>query len=170
MFYNLSATLFSSSTLQFFILSRKIPNLTKIKVCTYLPHICDEEQKINNTNQECLLNDKWEDWGWSIYQYYHQTQPVVPSCSSKQVFRNIHRKTSVLKSLFNKVAGHQNCNFIKKRLQQRCFPVKFSKLLRTLFLQNMSHRTCSVKLFLFLSPYSSDTLSKQEVVPSHENK
>ena len=32
---------------------------------------------------------------------------------------NIHRKTPVLESLFNEVAG---MNFIKKRLQQRCFP------------------------------------------------
>ena len=31
---------------------------------------------------------------------------------------------------FNKVAGPQNSNFIKKRLQQRFFPVKFAKLLR----------------------------------------
>ena len=27
------------------------------------------------------------------------------------------------KSLFNKVAGLQACNFIEKRLQHRCFPV-----------------------------------------------
>ena len=31
----------------------------------------------------------------------------------------------MLESLFNKVAGLQACNFIKKRLQNRCFPVKF---------------------------------------------
>ena len=32
----------------------------------------------------------------------------------------------------------QACNFIKKRLQHRCFPMKFTKFLRTLFLQNIS--------------------------------
>ena len=32
---------------------------------------------------------------------------------------------------FNKVAGPQNSNFIQKRLQQRFFPVKFAKFLRT---------------------------------------
>ena len=154
MFYNLSTTLFSSSTLQFFIFSRKIPNLTKIKVCTYLPHICDEERKINNTNQECLLNYKWEDWGWSIYQYYHQTQPVVPSCSSKQVFRNIHRKTSVLKSLFNKVAGHQNCNFIKKRLPAKVFSCEICKTFENNFFtehvpSDMFCKTVSVSFALF---------------------
>ena len=49
-------------------------------------------------------------------------------------FRRFHRKTPVLESLFNKVAGLQACNFITNRLQHRCFPVKFTKFLRTLFL------------------------------------
>ena len=48
-------------------------------------------------------------------------------------FANFYRKTPVLDSLFNKVAGPQACSFIKKRLQHRCFPVKFAKLLRTPF-------------------------------------
>ena len=43
--------------------------------------------------------------------------------------RRIDRKTSVLESLFNKVAGLQICNFIKKRLQSRCFLVNFAKFL-----------------------------------------
>ena len=50
-------------------------------------------------------------------------------------FRNIHRKTSVLESLFNKVTGLQACNFTKKRLQHRRFPENianyFEKHLRT---------------------------------------
>ena len=32
----------------------------------------------------------------------------------------------------------QACNFIKKRLQHRCFPMKFTKSLRAPFLQNTS--------------------------------
>ena len=36
-------------------------------------------------------------------------------------------------SLFNKVAGLQACNFIKKRLQHGCFPVNIAKCLRTAF-------------------------------------
>ena len=32
----------------------------------------------------------------------------------------------------------QACNFIKKRLQHRCFPVKSAKFFKTLFLQNTS--------------------------------
>ena len=42
-------------------------------------------------------------------------------CSEK--FRNIHRKTTVLKSLFNKVAG----------IAGKCFPVNIAKCLRTAF-------------------------------------
>ena len=47
---------------------------------------------------------------------------------------NIERKTTELKSLFNKVADLQACKFIKKRLQLRCFPLNIAKFLRTAFL------------------------------------
>ena len=33
--------------------------------------------------------------------------------------------------------GLKSCNFIEKRLQHRFFPVKFEKILRTLFLKNI---------------------------------
>ena len=69
------------------------------------------------------------------------------------IFRSDHRRCSIHKALvknaviftekqlwwslfFNKVADLQACNFIKKRLQRKCFPVKFAKFLRTPFLQN----------------------------------
>ena len=48
------------------------------------------------------------------------------SCSYN--FRNIGRKTPVLESLFNKVTGHQACDFTKNRLQRRRFPVIIAKL------------------------------------------
>ena len=41
-------------------------------------------------------------------------------------FRNIHRKTP-------KVAGLEACNFIKKRLQHRCFATNIVKFFRTAF-------------------------------------
>ena len=47
-------------------------------------------------------------------------------CSLK--FRKFHKKTPVLESLVNKVTDRKAYNFIKKRLHQRCFPVKFAKL------------------------------------------
>ena len=44
-------------------------------------------------------------------------------------------ETPVLESLFNK--GHQVCNFIKKRLQHRCFPVIIAKFLSTYFEEHL---------------------------------
>ena len=37
----------------------------------------------------------------------------------------ISEDNTCVKSLFNQVAGLQACNFIKKRPQHRCLPVKF---------------------------------------------
>ena len=45
---------------------------------------------------------------------------------------------TVLESLFNKVAGLKACNFIKKKLQHRCFPVNL--VLGATFLQNTPGR------------------------------
>ena len=39
----------------------------------------------------------------------------------------------MLETLFNKVRGLKVCSFIKKRLQHRCFPVKYAKFWRTPF-------------------------------------
>ena len=39
-------------------------------------------------------------------------------------------KAPVLESLFNKVVDLQVCNFLKKRLQRRCFPVNITKSFR----------------------------------------
>ena len=55
-------------------------------------------------------------------------------CSKK--FRKFHKKTSVLDSLFNKVVL---LNFIKKRLQHRCFLVKLAKFVRTSFFAEPLH-------------------------------
>ena len=44
----------------------------------------------------------------------------------------------MLESNFSKDSGPICSNFIKKRLQHSCFPVKFAKFLRTPFLQNTS--------------------------------
>ena len=70
-------------------------------------------------------------------------------------FRKFHRKLPVLESLFNKVAGLQVCNVIKKRLQQKCVLVKFTKLLRTPFLQNTSGRLLPLFAVSFWEIFSS---------------
>ena len=54
-------------------------------------------------------------------------------------FKNFTWKRLVLESNFSKVAGLICCNFIKKRLLHRCFPVKFAKFLRTLFFTEHLH-------------------------------
>ena len=75
---------------------------------------------------------------------------------NSNIDRSSHRRCSVEKcvlknftnfagkhlcwSLFFKGACLQPCNFIKKRLQHSCFPVKFAKFLRTSFLKNICER------------------------------
>ena len=46
----------------------------------------------------------------------------------------------MLDSLFNKVAGLQSCNFVKKRLQHRSFPVNIVEFLTTPVLKNSRKR------------------------------
>ena len=52
----------------------------------------------------------------------------------------------VLQSLFDKAAGFSAYNFIKKRLQHSCFPVKFAKFLRTCFYRTPPVAASEVKL------------------------
>ena len=47
--------------------------------------------------------------------------------------RNIHRKISVLESLFNKFIGLQALNFTKKRFKHRRFPVNIANFKNTYF-------------------------------------
>ena len=46
----------------------------------------------------------------------------------------------MLEFLFNIVPGLKASNFIKKRLQHRCFPVNNEKILRTPILKNIYER------------------------------
>ena len=46
---------------------------------------------------------------------------IQDKCSCK--FCKFRRKTPMLESLFDKVAGLYTCNLIKKRFQHRSFPV-----------------------------------------------
>ena len=52
----------------------------------------------------------------------------------------------MLEPPFNKLAGFKTCNFLKKRLQHRCFPVNIAKFLRTLILMKI----CEQLLLQFL--------------------
>ena len=69
-----------------------------------------------------------------MLKFRDQPPEVFYKKSSSEKFHNFHRKTPVLdilESIFNKVAVLQGCNFIKNRLQRRCFPVNIAKFLRT---------------------------------------
>ena len=66
------------------------------------------------------------------------TEAEVHKDFFQKSFGNFTRKTPALESLFKKDACLRTCNFIKKRLQRRCFPVKFAKFLRAPFLQKAS--------------------------------
>ena len=50
------------------------------------------------------------------------------------IFRGKHLCWSLF---FTKILGLKDCNFIKKRLQDRCFPANIAKFLRTPILKNI---------------------------------
>ena len=79
---------------------------------------------------------------------HSQKQPpeVLYKKSFFQTFCDIHRKTPVLGLIFNKVAGHQSCDF-KKRLQHRYFFVNIGKFIITPILKNICKRLHFWKLF-----------------------
>ena len=59
---------------------------------------------------------------------------------------------------FNKAAGLRDCNYIKKRLQNRCFPVKIAKFLRRACSQNTAvgcFYRCSIKKLFRKVPQTS---------------
>ena len=62
------------------------------------------------------------------------TDATVCICSTKKVFIKISQISQ------QNTCGLHVCNFIKNRLQHRCFPVKFAKLLRTRILKNICKR------------------------------
>ena len=74
--------------------------------------------------------------------YKNQKQPPEVLCEKRCSLKccKIHRKAPVSESLLLKQTPVEACNFIKKRLCQRCFPVNFAKFFRTPFSQNTSGR------------------------------
>ena len=88
-----------------------------------------------------LLHSIWIVFGRSFDVFGAFLQRDIFSFPQKQPsfpwkLRDIHRKTPVLESLFNKVTGLQ-CNFIKMRPQQRCFPVDIAKFFRAPILKKI---------------------------------
>ena len=70
----------------------------------------------------------------SLNHCLKETEAVGYRCSSKYVLLKISyisQENTCVGVSFKKVAGLQTCNFIKKRLKRRCFPVKNSFYYRT---------------------------------------
>ena len=100
---------------------------------------CNEGFHSTIFNHFCLgLNRKKSVWEWDPREINYRG-------SHSQIFF----KKGVLEYFVNFTGKHlrlpesflikmQACNFIKKRLQQSCFPVKFEEILRKSFLQNTS--------------------------------
>ena len=85
----------------------------------------------------------------------HQSLPHERKVFRTENYRRSHWRCSVEKGIlkkftnftgkhlkvpFNKVAVLRACNFSKKRLQHRCFPIKFAEVLRTYILKNICER------------------------------
>ena len=86
--------------------------------------------------------------------------------NSSAIFRSSHRRCSIEKTIlkhfvtftgkhlcrglfFNKIAGHQVCNFIKKRLQHRCFLANITKFIRRPVLKNIWKRAALLESVLW---------------------
>ena len=97
---------------------------------TVSPHV------FNCTKKEAITGVfLWIDFVNTIFLVYF-TQASVRACSTKQVFKiseNLQENTCARDFFLEKVAHHQVCNVIKKRLQHRFFTVNFAKLLKALF-------------------------------------
>ena len=71
-------------------------------------------------------------------------------CSIKKtilIFCDIQRKAPMQGSIFNNVAGHQVCSFIKKTLQHRYHRANIRKFIRRTILKNISERLHCWKVF-----------------------
>ena len=82
-------------------------------------------------------------------------EAVVRRCSVEKVFLRISQYSQediCLESLFTKVAERKPCNFIRKRLQHRCFLTKF---FRTGFYKSSPVAASKIENLFFLWLYSS---------------
>ena len=107
----------------------------------------------------------------------------MASCCSnfltESIIRSSHRRCSVKKAVLKEFAnftGKHRCwslfliklqaNFIKKRLQHRCFPVKFAKFLKTPVSKNIWEQLLLHCQRLILLHYFHQKIFQQEMVIS----
>ena len=83
-----------------------------------------------------------------LFNHFQRQPPeVFHKESYSQTFCDIHRKTLVQGSFFNKVEGHQACNLTKKRLQHKYFLANIMKFIRRPILKSISEWLRCWKVF-----------------------
>ena len=98
-------------------------------ICINQPSLCERQLVV--VYKRSVSDDDNDDDNEGIVIFLEAVTRNVLQKKLLLKYRNIHRKTPVLESLFNEVAVLKACNFIIKRLQYRCFSVKNAKFLRT---------------------------------------
>ena len=80
-----------------------------------------------------------------LYSIHKQSPKVLCYKRCCQKFCKCHKKTLLLESAFNKIAGVQAYNFIKRRLQHWCFSYESSGIFKNTYfkehLKNKEHLT-----------------------------
>ena len=124
-----------------------------------------EETEENSEDRCCIIGTyNWIDWLPSFTLILLILRLIITRSShqrcsvKKDVLKNfakLHREAPVLESLFGNFGGPQPCNFFKKRLQHRSFPVKFAKFLEHLFWRTSGKDCFSITFFQFCSECES---------------
>ena len=98
----------------------------------------------------------------------------LPSTILRSPFRSSHWACSLKKGVlenFSKFTGKHLCNFIKKGLWHRCFPVNFEEILRRPILENISRRLLlSIILTVAISLYVNNIARKNRKVTQYLEK
>ena len=75
-----------------------------------------------------------------FYKLFKNVSVYIRDCFTLGLkIQNIHRKTPVFESLFDKVTDLKACLFIKKWLERRRFPMSIAKFLQTPILKNTAN-------------------------------
>ena len=117
------------------------------KIITYAHLILNVLSNQNIRHKDFRISFR-QIWSSRWKQIFLQKQPPDVYKKTSKKFRNIHRKTPVLESYFNKIAGLKACNFIKKKLQHSCFPVNIAKL-KNIFFEEHLQTAASVSPITF---------------------
>ena len=104
--------------------------------------------------------------------FKRQKQPFADDLKILLKICNIHRKTPVLESLFNSIAGLKIHNFIRKRLHHKCFLAKnISKFLRTTFREHLFWKwVIELLKFFYLNVYELIKFSALRSISQYGNR